>query len=275
SNPLEFATRRLQLSRELWDRLQDRQLAPGQSYEVLRRNFLAGLTQLGNSGVVAAKYVGGVVYVRDHAGSAREPFTPVPPDKQRAALKLITDGLLSVDSFRLRPEFVRRLTVDQFERARDGAGIGAISPDISLSDRMLAVQHALLDQLLSESVATRIEESAYRQARSADAFHLSELYDTLQNAVWSELKTGRDITPFRRNLQREYLRRIATTLVRPSQSVHADARALQRAEAKQLLAQIRGAKARPLLSKEARAHLAECENTLDEALKAPILRPGA
>ncbi|MGH8849406.1 MAG: zinc-dependent metalloprotease, partial [Casimicrobiaceae bacterium] len=42
SNPLEFATRRLQLSRELWDRLQDRQLAPGQSYEVLRRNFLAG-----------------------------------------------------------------------------------------------------------------------------------------------------------------------------------------------------------------------------------------
>jgi hypothetical protein len=275
SNPLEFATRRLQLSRELWDRLQDRTLAPGQSYEVLRRNFLAGLTQLGNSGAVAAKYVGGVVYVRDHAGSGREPFTPVPPDQQRAALKLIADGLLSVDSFRLRPEFVRRLTVDQFDRVRDGAGISAISPDISLSDRMLAVQRALLDQLLSESVATRIEESAYRQARSSEAFHLSELYDTLQSAVWSELKSGRDITPFRRNLQREYLRRIATTLLRPSQSVHADARALQRADAKQLLAQIRSAKSRPSFSKEARAHLAECENTLDEALKAPMLRPGA
>ncbi len=197
------------------------------------------------------------------------------PIKQRAALKLIADGLLSVDSFRLRPEFVRRLTVDQFDRVRDGAGISAISPDISLSDRMLAVQRALLDQLLSESVATRIEESAYRQARSSEAFHLSELYDTLQSAVWSELKSGRDITPFRRNLQREYLRRIATTLLRPSQSVHADARALQRADAKQLLAQIRRAKSRPSFSKEARAHLAECENTLDEALKAPMLRPGA
>jgi hypothetical protein len=275
SDPLEFATRRLKLSRELWDRLQDRKLAPGQSYEVLRRNFIAGLTQLGNSGAVAAKYVGGVVYVRDHAGTGREPFTPVPPDKQRAALKLITDGLLSVDSFRLRPEFVRRLTVDQFARGREDAGISAISPDISLSDRMLGVQRALLDQLLSDTVATRIEESAYRQAKSSEAFHLSELYDTLQNAVWSELKTGRDITPFRRNLQREYLRRVATVIVHPSPTEHADARALQRANAKQLLAELKAAQSRRSFSKEARAHLAECENTLEEALKAPMLRPDA
>ena len=275
SDPLEFATRRLKLSRELWDRLQDRTLRPGQSYEVLRRNFIAGLTQLGNSGAVAAKYVGGVVYVRDHAGSGREPFTPVAPDKQRAALKLIADGLLSVDSFRLRPEFVRRLTVDQFDRGREDAGLSAISPDISLSDRMLGVQRALLDQLLSDKVATRIEESAYRQTKSSEAFHLSELYDTLQSAVWSELKTGRDITPFRRNLQREYLRRIATTIIHPSPSDHADARALQRANAKQLLTQLKAAKSRSSFSKEARAHLAECENTLDEALKAPMLRPDA
>ncbi len=275
NDPLEFATRRLKLSRELWDRLQNRKLAAGESYEVLRRNFVAGLTQLANSGLVAAKYVGGVVYVRDHAGSGREPFTPVASDKQRAALKLITDGLLSVDSFRLRPEFVRRLTVDQFDRVRDDAGISAISPDISLSDRMLGVQRALLDQLLSDAVATRIEESAYRQAKGSPTFHLSELYDTLQSSVWSELKTGRDITPFRRNLQREYLRRIATTIVHPSSVDHADARALQRANAKQLLAQLKVAKSRASFSKEARAHLAECENTLDEALKAPMLRPDA
>ncbi|HKW81464.1 MAG TPA: zinc-dependent metalloprotease, partial [Casimicrobiaceae bacterium] len=275
SDPLAFATRRLTLSRELWDRLQDRNLPSGKSYEVLRRNFLSGLTQLRNSGTVAAKYVGGVVYVRDHAGSGREPFTPVPPEKQRAALKLIADGLLSVDSFRLRPEFVRRLTVDQFERVRDGAGIAAIVPDISLSDRMLDVQRALLDQLLSEPVATRIEESSFRETRASEAFHLSELYDTLQAAVWSELKTGRDITPFRRNLQREYLKRIATTLLQPSQSTHADARALQRANARQLLAEIKAAGSRASFSKEARAHLAECANTLEEALKAPLERPGA
>jgi hypothetical protein len=56
--------------------------------------------------------------------------------------------------------------------------------------------------------------------------------------------------------------------------MQADARALQRENAKGLLALIKTAKSNPSLSKEARAHLAECENTLEEALKAPLERPG-
>ena len=95
SDPLDYAMRRLTLSRELWARLQDRQLKPGESYEMLRRNFLSGLTQLGNAGVVSAKYVGGVVYVRDHAGTDAIRFTPVPAAKQRAALSSSPTGCTS------------------------------------------------------------------------------------------------------------------------------------------------------------------------------------
>jgi hypothetical protein len=80
---------------------------------------------------------------------------------------------------------------------------------------------------------------------------------------------------FRRNLQREHLKRVTAVLLRPSQGVQADARALQRENAKQLLSLIRASMSKPSFSKEARAHLAECENTLDEALKAPLQRPGA
>jgi hypothetical protein len=275
TDPLAYASRRMELTRELWVRLQTRQLRPGESYEMLRRNFLAGLTQLGNASVISAKYVGGVVYVRDHAGSGREPFTPVPADQQRAALRQITEGLLSVDSFGLQPEFVRRLTVDQFERFREDAGLSAIAPDLSLTTRMLTVQRTVLDQLMSDTVATRIEEGTYRRGKGEQPFRLSELYDTMQSAIWSELKTGREITVFRRNLQREHLKRLAGTLLRPSTSVQADARALQRENAKELLAQIKAAQARGSLSKESRAHLAESQNTLEEALKAPLQRPAA
>ena len=274
ADPLDYAARRLKLSRELWDRLQTRELKPGESYELLRRNFLAGLTQVGNAMTIAAKYVGGVVYVRDHAGSGREPFTPVAADRQREALKQIADGLLSVDSFRLKPEFVRRLTVNQFERFRKDSDVNQVNPDISLTGRMFSIQRAVLDHLMSDQVATRIEEAAYREPRAMRSFRLSELYGTLQNAIWSELRTGRDISVFRRNLQREHLRRVAGMLVRPTQTMQADARALQRENAKELLALIKSAKGRPTLSKEARAHLEECENTLEEALKAPLVRPG-
>ena len=239
ADPLEFAVRRLKLSRELWDRLQTRTLKPGESYDVLRRNVIAGLNQVGLATNVSAKHIGGVVYVRDHAGSGRDPFTPVPAAKQRAALKLLADGLFSVDSFRMKPEFLRRLTVDQFDRFRDDAPSAAIAPDFSLSDRVLSIQRAALDQVLCDAVARRIVESPLRFASDGMALSLSELYDSVQDAIWSELKTGRDIDPLRRNLQREHLKRLAGTMIRSSSAVHADARALQRENARRLLAQLK------------------------------------
>ena len=45
--------------------------------DVLRRTLIAGLAQVAFATSVSAKHIGGVVYVRDHAGSGRDPFTPV------------------------------------------------------------------------------------------------------------------------------------------------------------------------------------------------------
>ncbi|HEY5307783.1 MAG TPA: metallopeptidase, partial [Casimicrobiaceae bacterium] len=100
------------------------------------------------------------------------------------------------------------------------------------------------------------------------------LYGTLHASIWSELKTGKDIDLFRRNLQREHANRLASALLRPAGSMPADARALLRADAKALRAEIAAAKARSGYSLEARAHLAETLATLDEALKAPLVRQG-
>ena len=272
ADPLEFAVRRLKLSRELWDRLQTRTLKPGESYDVLRRSLIAGLNQVAFATNVSAKHIGGVVYVRDHAGSGRDPFTPVPADRQRAALKLLADGLFSVDSFKMKPEFLRRLTVDQFDRARDDASAAAFAPDFSLTDRVLTIQRSALDQIFSDGVARRIVEGPLRFANDGEALSLAELYDAVQDTIWSELRTGGDIDALRRNLQREHLKRLASMLIRSGSTVHADARALQRENARRLLGQLKVALARPGMSKEARAHLAESANTLEETLKAPLQR---
>jgi hypothetical protein len=103
---------------------------------------------------------------------------------------------------------------------------------------------------------------------------LSEVYDSLQSAIWSELRTGGDISVMRRNLQREHIRRIGNALIRPAATTPADARSLMRENAIQLQGQIRAAMAKPM-SKEAKAHLGESLNTLTEALKAPLARAGA
>ncbi len=59
NDPLAFFKRRMKLSQELWQRLEQRPLASGESYSVLRRRFLTGFTQMGYAMGTAAKYVGG------------------------------------------------------------------------------------------------------------------------------------------------------------------------------------------------------------------------
>ena len=59
--------------------------------------------------------MGGVYYVRDFAGTAQLPLTPVPPAKQRAALNLIATGIFSADSFRFKPEFLRSMGIDYLD----------------------------------------------------------------------------------------------------------------------------------------------------------------
>jgi hypothetical protein len=266
SDPLGFARRRMQLSRELWDRWQNRKLGDDESRDAFYRNVVSGFTQYALAANVASKYVGGVVYVRDYAGSTRASYTPVDPARQREALKLVTDGLFQADSFRFKPEFLSRLAADPFE-----VGIGE-KGNFNLAQRVLSVQTQVLDRLMSDATASRLLDSSLKIGDAKKALSVSDLYDTLQNAIWSDLKGTGDIPLMRRNLQREHVKRLAATLTRPSGNSPADARALQRENARVLVSQLRTAQSRPGLSKEARAHLADSLNTLEDALKAQMQR---
>jgi hypothetical protein len=256
------------LSRELWERWQGRELPPDEGRDILYRNVVAGFTQYSFAAQVATKYVGGVVYVRDHAGSPRANFTPVAPERQREALKLVTEGLFQVDSFKFKPEFLNRLVADPFE-----SGVGERA-SFTLASRVLAVQTQVLDRLMSDAVANRLLDSSFKTADGKKALSLSELYDNVQAAIWGDLKVAGDIGLMRRNLQREHIRRIAWLLTRAG-AAPADARALQRENAKALIGLLRTAQARAGLSKEAKAHLADCQNTLEDALKAQMQRVAA
>ena len=275
SDPLKFNEQRMKMARELWERWQDKPLKDGESYSVLRRTMARGLAQIGAASTRVAKYVGGITVLRDQAGSSRAPLNPIPSEKQRAALKLVEKGVFSADSFKFKPEFMRRLSVDYLDR-NDSTGIDLVSgsTDFSLGTEVLKIQRNVLTQLLSDAVATRILDSADKLDNPATGFKLSELYSTLSNTIWSELKNGGDIGPLRRNLQREHTKRLVNVLVRPALTTPADARSLQRMNAIALRQQISVAMAKPM-SAEAKAHLSDSLDSLGEALKAPMQRTGA
>jgi hypothetical protein len=172
-----------------------------------------------------------------------------------------------VDSFKFRPEFLTRLAADPFE-----SGVGERA-SFTLASRVLVTQTQVLDRLMSDAVATRLLESSLRVADAKKGLSLADLYETVQNSIWSDVKGTSDIPLMRRNLQREHVRRVTFALTRAN-AAPADARALQRENARALVAQLKAAEKRAGLSKEARAHLADSRNMLEEALKAPMQRAG-
>ena len=265
SDPLAYIQKRLTISRELWDRLQTRQLKTGDSYESLRRSFEYGFGQFARTMPVATKFIGGTTFLRDHAGTGRATYTPISAERQRQALKLVSDSLFTAKSFVFSPELLSRMGVDHFQRANRN--------DISISARLLGLQTAALDQLMSDVVAQRMLNTAEKLRDPKKVLSLHELYGTLQTSIWSELSSGSDIVSARRNLQREHLKRLSNALLKPAATTPADARSLQREQANQLLVAIRAAVGKPM-SAEARAHLSESLATLNEVLKASLVRTG-
>jgi len=275
SDPLAYAQNRLALVRELWTRTERMPLKVDEQYSILRRNLARGLSEAGISVRHAAKFVGGVTVLRDRAGSGRTPLTPIPAAKQRAALKMLANEVFSADSFRFPPDFLRRASISGFDiiNSRE-IGVSAPTPDVAIDQQVLSLQRIALEHLMSVAVAQQLLNNESKTADPKDALRLAELYETLHAAIWSELRSGKDIPLFRRNLQREYATRLAGALLRTSASMPTDARAQLRADAKRLRAELAGAQARKGYSPEAQAHLAEALAMVDEALKAPIVRQG-
>jgi hypothetical protein len=279
SDPLAFARKRLAIARDLFKRQETRALAPDRDYAVLRRSLNYAVNDLARSVGVLARQIGGVRTLRDFPGSGRDPLQPVPAAVQRDALDQISRGLFAADSLIVSPALQRRLAPDFQERvdALERGGAPVVT-DFSVTERLLGVQRALLNQLMGDEVAARIIDSQGKAARRADALQLSELYGRLGGDIWSELdglNTGRaiDIPAPRRALQREHLNRISAMLLRPGSAGRADARSLVREQAQALLVRLNGASHRANLAADTRAHLRDSADALAQALSARMTRP--
>ena len=277
-DPMGFAEKRIAIARDLLARQEARTLKPDADYSVLRRAIGYAVRDAGRAAGILARQIGGVRTLRDYPGSGRDPLLPVGAAQQRQALDVLARGVLAADAFQISPALQRKLAPDYTDRTAAVFGDGDPgATDYSIASVVLGMQRALLAQLMSDGVASRLLDSegkADARSGSASAFHLSELYTRLTKEVWSELGKSGDIASARRELQREHVNRLSAMLLRPTSASRADARSLLRVEAQGLLARVNGAVKRPGLSAEARAHLADSADTLTQALAAKLQRQG-
>jgi hypothetical protein len=268
SDPLAYIEKRIKLSQELWRRLQSRKMVDGESYAILRRNAEVNLGQLYVAAHLSAKFVAGVSHVRDHAGSGRLPLTPIGAETQRRALRLIVGSVFAPQSFAMPADFLQKLVPDGLDRHDHFVHVTFAFPE-----RVQALHANLLGRLYGDDIARRLIEFGGEGGTKPTALTLGELYASLQSAIWAEARTGAEVPLLRRNLQREHLHQLVRLLTRPAASP-ADAVALARDGARELLPQLQKAALRGALSRESRAHYADAAQTLQEALRATYIRAG-
>ena len=145
-------------------------------------------------------------------------MTDVPASEQRAAMNLIMDAAFDDDAFGLTPELVRHMGKEYWW---DGAGRSETMADPSLTvhDTIAGVQGTALSFLMNPTRLRRVYDNEFRTAEQEDAFTLDELVTAVTDRVWTECADGtKEISSFRRNLQREHAERLITLALLDSNS---------------------------------------------------------
>ena len=283
-DPLGFGEERAAYLAGLWSspRFEERILAKGDGFPVLRRAADAVLVQYTRALSHGLKYIGGQQVSRAHYGDpgAPDPFTPVPAAKQRAALAFLARRAFAPDAFGLSEQMLNRMGANRYWDWESNLFGGRI--DYAWYSRVLLVQMGVLQRLTSAPMVARVREA---ESRSADPLTLAEMFDGLTGAIWGEFGVGSAAAEARRDpaaalravngagtrreLQRAYVDNLARWVVDPAPPGTDDARALARLH----LGRIDGACAAKLaapagMSDAVLAHLLETRARVKRALEA-------
>ena len=160
-------------------------LRPGDDYHELETYYLQNLTQWNRYAEHAAAAVGGSWTHHKRFGEEGVVYTPIQPDYQRKAMRFIDEHVLQTPSWALDADLLRRL-----EHA------GAV-------ERIRAYQELAVQRLLNHARLARMIE---HEAFLGDAtYRPAQMLDDTREMVWREVRQGRPIDTYRRNLQRAYL----------------------------------------------------------------------
>ncbi|MCL6565019.1 MAG: zinc-dependent metalloprotease [Acidobacteriia bacterium] len=188
---------------------------PGEPYDELEILYgrLLGQWALELNHVTAL--VGGFYSQQKHAGQGDGiRFTPVPRERQLAAVRYLNEAAFATPRFLIRPEILRRI-----------APTGAL-------ESIGRAQVRVLTSLLADARLQRLVEQ--EAVDGPTAYRPVDFLADVRRGIWSELDTpAPQIDAYRRNLQRAYLDLVNEKL-NGRQPVNDDARALYRGELRAL-----------------------------------------
>ena len=170
----------------------------GKDYSDLEAMYEQVLSQFNRYMGHVANNVGGVYEHYKTADQEGAVYTHVPKEKQAEALAFLDENLFKTPQW-----LIDKTIFDRIEYS------GAV-------ERIRGLQERTLKNLLSLGKMARLIEN--ETLNGAQAFKLTDMTTALRNSIWTEIKNGRKIDTYRRNLQRAHIDRLAYLLKAENQS---------------------------------------------------------
>jgi hypothetical protein len=160
----------------------------GRDYVQLAELYAALVAQRHQELIAVAKLIGGVIETRNQGKRGAAPFEPVPPQRQRAAVRFLVDRGFARPTALLNPDILDR-----------------ISPS-GAADALRGSSRELLSRLIDPSVFQRMAKGQAALAQ-AEKYVGADLVRDLNRGLFSELDRASPVVGlYRRDLQRTYVR---------------------------------------------------------------------
>ncbi len=195
---VQFAADRLELDQVAMAELKDKFTREGQSYQELRNAYIILTTDMAWQGRVISRYIGGVYVDRSTAGQdgAKAPYRPVEKAKQKKAMQLLRDYILSPEAFSADPSLIQHLAIQ-----RRGFFHFAGTEDPKMHSRVSVIQADILSHILHPRTLLRITDSSLY----GNDYSITEMMGDLTDAVFEDDSRG-SVNSFRQELQIMYVK---------------------------------------------------------------------
>jgi len=271
NDQLEYVAQRLKLAQELWGRIEFKFSKPGEGYQKMRRVFNQGIKEYAIGTTLAARFIGGIYYRRDHIADpdGRVPFEPVSAQKQQQALDFIINNIFSLSEKSLPDsEVLNKLAPERMPGADHGATL-----DVQIYNTILSIQQSALNYMYEPTVLRRLNNMSLKYKKDEPKFGLEELFHGVREGIWTEIAKGENINSFRRGLQRAHMERLIAIYLSDSRAYPSDAIALARNDLKLIKDNCSSAAVDSNINDITRAHLEDITARINTALEWKVSKP--
>lgn len=229
----------------------------GEDYDDLQEMYGHVISQYNRYMGHVSNNIGGVYEHYKAADQTGVVYTAVPKDIQKEAMQFIQDNLFTTQDWLLDKSI--------FDRIEFAGSV----------ERIRAIQVRSLNNIMSLGKMQRLTEAHTYDSKT---YSLPDMMKDLRLGIWSELRTGKKIDTYRRNLQRAHIDRLGQMMTIGNQSgrsfspyvkmtavntSQSDIRAVVRAELKSLRSALRSSRGADTLSK---MHIADAIERVDMIL---------